>query len=202
MSFWKYKVLPQRLRGILTTTFERHLPVEDFTDMDQHRCRIYSSKSIAPTHLTYYCVLLLLSHKPRDDTHMKSMKIVQFSRPTTPLPIYVQNYSTPWPWTSNFKWNPLPSPNDNQSVKRKQNPKMTIRAYQVLPSFTFSRRLQDVLPTGHLAKMSSKHLQDVLKTFWRRIENILKTFCQDLLKTSCKDVFKTFSKRLQDVTSS
>ena len=31
----------------------------------------------------------------RDDTHMKSMKIVQFSRTLTPLSIYIQNSSTP-----------------------------------------------------------------------------------------------------------
>ena len=32
----------------------------------------------------------------RDDTHMTSMKTVQFSRPPPPtLSIYVQNYSTP-----------------------------------------------------------------------------------------------------------
>ena len=38
----------------------------------------------------------------RDNTHMTSMKIVQFSRPLTPLSIYVQNSSTPLTWTSNF----------------------------------------------------------------------------------------------------
>ena len=31
----------------------------------------------------------------RDDTHMTSMKIVQFSRPPPPFSIYVQNSSTP-----------------------------------------------------------------------------------------------------------
>ena len=40
VSFGKYltraifKVLLQQLRGILTTTFKRHLTIEDFTDMD------------------------------------------------------------------------------------------------------------------------------------------------------------------------
>ena len=38
----------------LTTTFERHLTIEDFTDMDQHGSR----------HLTYYCILLFLPNKP------------------------------------------------------------------------------------------------------------------------------------------
>ena len=30
------KVLPQQLLGTLTKTFERHLTVEDFTDMAEH----------------------------------------------------------------------------------------------------------------------------------------------------------------------
>ena len=33
------KVLSQQLRGTLTTAFERHLTIEDFTDMVEHRCR-------------------------------------------------------------------------------------------------------------------------------------------------------------------
>ena len=28
----------QQLQGNLTTAFERHLSIENFTDMDQHRC--------------------------------------------------------------------------------------------------------------------------------------------------------------------
>ena len=45
VSFQKYlitamfKVLSQQLRGTLTMEFERHLTIEDFTDMDQQRCR-------------------------------------------------------------------------------------------------------------------------------------------------------------------
>ena len=34
-----FKVLSQQLRGILKTAFERHLTIEDFTEMDQHRSR-------------------------------------------------------------------------------------------------------------------------------------------------------------------
>ena len=34
-----FKVLSQQLRDTLTMAFERHLTVEDFTDMDQHRCQ-------------------------------------------------------------------------------------------------------------------------------------------------------------------
>ena len=43
LPFWKFlitamfKVLPQQSRGTSTTAFERHLTVEDFTNMDQHR---------------------------------------------------------------------------------------------------------------------------------------------------------------------
>ena len=33
-----FKVICQQLRGTLTTVFERHLTVEDFTDMNQHTC--------------------------------------------------------------------------------------------------------------------------------------------------------------------
>ena len=45
VSFRKYlittifKVLLQQFRGTLTTAFERHLTIKDFTDMDQHRCQ-------------------------------------------------------------------------------------------------------------------------------------------------------------------
>ena len=45
VSFLKYlitamfKILSQQLRGTLTTAFEINLTTEDFTDMDQHRCR-------------------------------------------------------------------------------------------------------------------------------------------------------------------
>ena len=62
------------------------------------------------------------------------MKIVQFSRPPTLLSIYVQNSSTPLTLDIQFQTNHSPSPNDNQSIKRKHNPRMTIICYQVLPS--------------------------------------------------------------------
>ena len=39
VSFQMFKVLSQQLPGTLTTAFERHLIIEDFPDMDQHRCR-------------------------------------------------------------------------------------------------------------------------------------------------------------------
>ena len=35
-----FKALSQQLRGTLTTAIERHLTVEGFTDMNQHRCRV------------------------------------------------------------------------------------------------------------------------------------------------------------------
>ena len=64
VSFRKYlitamfKVLSQQLQDTLTTTFERHPPTEDFTVMDQHRCRastktfdllLHASFSLKPT---------------------------------------------------------------------------------------------------------------------------------------------------------
>ena len=61
VSFRKYlitamfKVLYQQLRGTLTTTFERHLTTEDFTDI---------GAKPAPRNLTYHLMLLLfLSNK-------------------------------------------------------------------------------------------------------------------------------------------
>ena len=55
---------------------------------------------------------------------------------------------------------------------------------------TFSRRLQDVFKTS---------CQDVFKTFSRRLQDVLQKRLQDIFKTSCKNVFKTSSRRLQDV---
>ena len=64
VSFQKYlitvmfKVLSQQLQGTLTMEFERHLTIEDFTDMDQHRSRacittfsllLYASLSLKQT---------------------------------------------------------------------------------------------------------------------------------------------------------
>ena len=50
-----FKVLYQQSRINLTTAFERHLTTEYFMDI---------SVKLAPTHLTYYCMLLFLSNKP------------------------------------------------------------------------------------------------------------------------------------------
>ena len=58
VSIRKFKVVPQQLQGTLTTAFERHPTIEDFTDMDQHRCRgctntfhllLYASLSLKQT---------------------------------------------------------------------------------------------------------------------------------------------------------
>ena len=47
------------------------------------------------------------NNRIRDDTHMKPMKIVQFSRPTTsPYQSTSEIPPPPLPWTSNFKRNP------------------------------------------------------------------------------------------------
>ena len=58
------------------------------------------------------------------------MKIVQCSRPLTPFSSYVQSYSTTLTLDVQFRTNP-PPPNDNQSIKGKHNPRMTIICYQV-----------------------------------------------------------------------
>ena len=52
--------------------------------------------------------LKLEENKTRDDTHMTSMKIVQFSRPPTLLSSYVQNSSTPLILDVQFQTNPPP----------------------------------------------------------------------------------------------
>ena len=60
VSFRKYlitamfKVLYQQLRGTLTTSFERHLLTEDFTDI---------GVKLAPRYLTNYSMALFLSNK-------------------------------------------------------------------------------------------------------------------------------------------
>ena len=55
------------------------------------------------------------------------------------------------------------------------------------------RRLKDFLKT---------FLQDVLKTFWRRFEDVLNTSCrrlQNVFNTFLQDILKTFRRRLEDV---
>ena len=42
-------------------------------------------------------------------------------------------------------------------------------------------------------------LQDVFKTFSRRLQDVLPRRLQDVFKTSCKNNLKTYSRRLQDV---
>ena len=62
-----------------------------------------------------------------DDTHMTSMKIVQFSRRPTPPPPLVHLHP------KFFHPLYLERPNDNQLIKRKHNPSITVICYQVLP---------------------------------------------------------------------
>ena len=60
---------------------------------------------------------------------MTSMKIVHFQDALLPCPSTSKIFPTPWPWTSKFKRaRPLPllSPNDNRSIKRKHNLRMSM----------------------------------------------------------------------------
>ena len=59
------------------------------------------------------------------------------------------------------------------------------------------RRLEDVLKTfwRRLEKVLARGLEDVLKTSWRRFENVLRTSWR-CLKTFLQDVLKTFWRRL------
>ena len=66
------------------------------------------------------------------------MEIIQFSRLPTPLFIYVQKSSNLLILDVQFQMKP-PSPNENQSIQIKHNPRMTLICRQVLPSaFVFS----------------------------------------------------------------
>ena len=47
--------------------------------------------------------------------------------------------------------------------------------------------------------MSSRRLQHVFKASSRSLENVLKTFLQDVLKTSCQHVLKTSWRHLENV---
>ena len=68
---------------------------------------------------------------------------------------------------------------------------------------TSSRRLQ------HVFKTSSRHFQDLCKTFWRRLEEVLQKSLQDVFKkyhqvklfllTHFQNNFETYSKRFWDV---
>ena len=68
----------------------------------------------------------------------------------------------------------------------------------IVKNLLSSRRLQEVLVKTNIFLLAVS-LQDVFKTFSRRLRDVFKTFCQDVFKTSCKKVFKTSSRRLQDV---
>ena len=63
-------------------------------------------------------------------------KLSNFQDPQPPCSSISKILPPPWPWTSNFKWTLLlPSrTNDNQSMKRKHNPRMTLICYHALPS--------------------------------------------------------------------
>ena len=71
---------------------------------------------------------------------MASMKIAQFLRPSTHFvhlrPKFFNSFDLERPISSDF----LPSPNDNQSIKRKHNPRMTI--YVIRYSLHVGFRLQ------------------------------------------------------------
>ena len=62
----------------------------------------------------------------RDDTHMTSMKIVQFSRPPTSLVHQRPKFFHPLDLGRSISNEPPSCSNDNQSIKRKRNPRMTI----------------------------------------------------------------------------
>ena len=77
----------------------------------------------------------------RDDKNMSSMKVVQFSRPLTP-PCLSTSKVLPPQLTLDVQFQTtLPlhptSPIDNQSIKGKHNPRMTITCYSFRSAFVF-----------------------------------------------------------------
>ena len=67
---------------------------------------------------------------------MTSIKFVQFSRPHNPLAYVCLKFFHLLDLGRPISNEPPPSlsPNDNQSIKRKHNPRMTVICYQVLPA--------------------------------------------------------------------
>ena len=81
-------------------------------------------------------------------THIwRPWKFPNFRDPSLPLSIYVQNSSIPLTLDVQFEMNPS-SPNDNQSIKRKHNPRMTIMCYQVLLSSAFVFSINLLISSG------------------------------------------------------
>ena len=64
---------------------------------------------------------------------MTSMKIAQFSRPPNPLVHLHPKFFHPRDLGRQISNEPLPTTNDNQSIRRKHNPRMTILCYHVHP---------------------------------------------------------------------
>ena len=75
---------------------------------------------------------------------MFSMKFFQFSRTPTPLVQLRSKFFHPFDIGRPISNEP-PFPNDNQSIKRNDNPWMTIICYQVFPS----GRLSFLVPTHY-----------------------------------------------------
>ena len=68
---------------------------------------------------------------------MTSMKIVQFSRPPTPLVYLRPIILNPLEIGRQISNNPFLSRNDNQSIKRKHNPRLNIYVIRSFPQVGF-----------------------------------------------------------------
>ena len=95
---------------------------------------------------------------------MTSMKIVQFSRPPPPptCPSTYKILPLSWPGrpiSSNPRSSP-PPPNDNQSMKRKHNPRMTSICYYVLHSGQLLYSVSTIINLVWFA-LTSFHLTEV-----------------------------------------
>ena len=103
---------------------------------------------------------------------MMPMKIVQLSRPPTPLVHLCPKLVHPLDLGRPIL-NVPHSPNDNQSIKRNHNPRMTIICYQVLPSsrlsFSVSTQwfyLAFSLTSFHLAEFSLSAFSWLYTLMW------------------------------------
>ena len=107
-----------------------------------------------------------------------SKKTAQFSRsPTHPCPAASKVLPPPWLWTSNFERNPLPlaplppySRNDNQSIKKRHDPRLIIICHQK-SNYTIIHNLQWLL----LTLPQNGHWPRYLRWLWLSSHRLLHT---------------------------
>ena len=116
------------------------------TPISINQCEISHVKSLQILFVPNKIITFEIRHKWRQ------WKLPNFQDPLPLLSIYVQHSSSPLILDVEVKAK-TPSPNDNQSIERKDNPRTTIVCYQVLPSgqLSFSVSAQLILSGFPLA---------------------------------------------------